>query len=123
MREVGWATMDIGTAIRIRRGKMSQTELAKSIGLKQNTISDWENGISLPTLDQVRALEDALDLPVGGLLLNAGYVETDGIEAAIRADEALGDDSVLDEEQRSSLLVTYLSFRDSHADRRRRRRR
>lgn len=102
---------------------MSQTELAKSIGLKQNTISDWENGISLPTLDQVRALEDALDLPVGGLLLNAGYVETDGIEAAIRADEALGDDSVLDEEQRSSLLVTYLSFRDSHADRRRRRRR
>lgn len=41
---------------------MSQTELANLVGLKQTTISQYENGSRKPDLEKAKRLSDALDI-------------------------------------------------------------
>lgn len=41
---------------------LSQTELAKRVGLKQTTISQYENGSRRPNLSMAKKMADALDI-------------------------------------------------------------
>lgn len=43
---------------------ITQEELAKSLGLKQCSISNWENGISKPDLPTVVKMADIMNVPV-----------------------------------------------------------
>ena len=41
---------------------LSQTELANRVGLKQTTISQYENGFRKPNLSMAKKLADALEI-------------------------------------------------------------
>ncbi|WP_232298990.1 helix-turn-helix transcriptional regulator [Granulicella tundricola] len=61
--------MAIGDRIRtIRRSfnekGVSQTGLAKHVGVACHTVSRWENGIYEPTLSQFKKIADFFDVPV-----------------------------------------------------------
>ena len=53
----------------IRKAKgLSQEELAVKMNVVRQTISKWEQGLSVPDADMLIALADALDTPVSELL-------------------------------------------------------
>ncbi len=60
----------LGKKIKIARIEldMNQTELAEKIGAKQKSISRYENGISLPSLDTMVKIAKVLKKPVGFFL-------------------------------------------------------
>jgi transcriptional regulator with XRE-family HTH domain len=103
--------MSIGSAIRTIRVSipMTQTELVAKVNPKTSTVkilqdvlSRFETGEKTPTPDDLAALEDAMNIPRGRILITAGYVlEIGSVPAAIAADSALN------EEGRQSMLLTY----------------
>lgn len=53
----------------IRRSKgLSQEELAVKLGVVRQTVSKWEQGLSVPDSDLLIALSEALETPVSTLL-------------------------------------------------------
>ena len=62
--------MDIGENLRMRRTqlKMTQTDLSRSTGIKQPTISAIENGINKPALETLMLLSVALGCTVSDLV-------------------------------------------------------
>ncbi|MCM1191842.1 MAG: helix-turn-helix domain-containing protein [Butyrivibrio sp.] len=54
-------------AIRKSKG-LSQEELAVKLNVVRQTISKWENGLSVPDSDMLLALSEALETPVSTLL-------------------------------------------------------
>lgn len=83
-------------------GRLTQAELARQLGVAQNTISRWSTGEVEPRLDDIVAVENACKLPRGFLLRAAGYVEHDSTpEMAIAADHRL------DDARRELLLAAY----------------
>lgn len=47
-----------------RKKEMSQNDIAKIIGVKQNTISQWENDTRIPNVKQALKLAEILDTTV-----------------------------------------------------------
>ena len=47
---------------------LNQTEFANRIGVTQGAVSQWENGLTRPNLDQIRAISAAFDVPVGEIV-------------------------------------------------------
>lgn len=64
--------MDLGMAIRQLRTKqdMTQTELAKRVGVNVNTVSSWETGKIFPPKSSIKRVCDALGVPTSFLLLS-----------------------------------------------------
>lgn len=61
----------------IRKSKgLSQTELAIKINVVRQTISKWEQGLSVPDSDMLIALSEALETPVS-TLLGENVIETE----------------------------------------------
>lgn len=56
--------MKIGSRIRESREQkaLSQSELARRLGVSQPTVSDWENGKTEPSVDNLRTLAVELDV-------------------------------------------------------------
>ena len=48
--------------------QLTQMELAKLAHISQNTVSNWLNDLSSPTLKNLEALADSLNLTVGELI-------------------------------------------------------
>lgn len=68
-------------AIRTSKG-LSQQELAVKLNVVRQTISKWEQGLSVPDADLLIALSDALETPVSTLLgETVTEMETDGLKA------------------------------------------
>lgn len=74
----------LGSAIRRRRGQMTQTELADRLSVSQSAVSQWETGIAQITAEHVIRLERELGLRPGTLFVEAGYVDDSllGIDGA-----------------------------------------
>lgn len=54
---------------RIRTNKgVTQHELAMNIGVKQNTVSAWENAERYPTIDHIYDIANYLKTPVSSLI-------------------------------------------------------
>jgi len=85
----------LGRALRDARlgaGLRNQDLLAERLDTTQQTISRYENG-DLDSLDDVVAVEDALNLGRGALLIDAGYVPSDvDVLDLIRRDTSISDD-------------------------------
>ena len=65
--------MNIGEAIkemRTDRG-LSQKELAEMSGISQNALCNIEKGYSFPSNDTIKAICDAMDIPVSWLLFSS----------------------------------------------------
>ena len=53
----------------LRKSKgLSQEELAVKLNVVRQTVSKWENGLSVPDADMLIALSQVLDTPVSTLL-------------------------------------------------------
>ena len=50
---------------------LNQTEFANRIGVTQGAVSQWENGLTRPNLDQLRALSAAFNMSVNEIVDNA----------------------------------------------------
>lgn len=57
--------------------KLSQMQLAESLGVSQQTVSRWEGGAAIPEPERVVAIAKALDLEKDRLLVYAGYIPMD----------------------------------------------
>ena len=67
----------------IRRSKgLSQQELAVKLNVVRQTISKWEQGLSVPDSDMLIAISEVLETPVS-MLLGENMIETeaDGLKA------------------------------------------
>lgn len=69
----------LGAAIRTLRGKRTQTDFGRRLGVPQTTVSRWEHGHVDLGVEQVRLIEDALDAPNGSLLVAAGLLEASAV--------------------------------------------
>lgn len=69
--------MKIGTRIRSAREAitLNQTDLAKRLGVSQPTVSDWENGRTEPTVDNLRVLAVELEVYFEWLATGRGQRE------------------------------------------------
>lgn len=96
------APVSLGVALRAARKPRTQDEMAEALGVDQATISKWERGVSRPTLEEIRAFEEAAGRARGSVLVATGSVELkEGVELAITADDRLG------AEQKDYLLNAY----------------
>ena len=61
---------EIKMSIKLKRknSNLSQVELAEKIGVKQNTISQWENGLRKPDLCSLKKLSEALNCTIDELI-------------------------------------------------------
>ena len=59
-------------ALAIRQSTLTQTEIAKQLGVKQPTVSDYVHGKALPALDTLANLCKILDLDANELLCLSG---------------------------------------------------
>lgn len=64
--------MNIGQAIRNLRSKqgMTQTELARRVGVSVNAVSAWETGKTFPPKDTIKRICEALGVPTSYLLIS-----------------------------------------------------
>ena len=51
-----------------KRSGITQTELARMMGVRQNTVSQWETGINHPHVEMLPDLADALGCTLDELL-------------------------------------------------------
>lgn len=75
----------------IRKSKgLSQEDLAEKIHVVRQTVSKWEQGLSVPDADLLLALSDTLETPVSTLLGETIFApETDEIKTLAEKLEAL----------------------------------
>lgn len=66
----------LASLVRAERARLGidQAELARRVGVGQQSVSRWERGTSRPRRSDAAALARALDLEVGTVLAAAGYV-------------------------------------------------
>jgi transcriptional regulator with XRE-family HTH domain len=71
-----------GQVIKVARVKAQkrQADLASALGLHQSTVSDMERGRLMPSIPQIRIIEEALGVPRGELLVAAGLVSEKAME-------------------------------------------
>lgn len=111
-RTSGAATF--GSAVRAARTerKISQVELAASLGTTQSLVSAYEAGDHEPPREVVFAIEDALGLSGGSLSRHLGYlpVDYDGRAPLSFRDFLMRDESTLSPDQRRVFLDLYKQF-------------
>ena len=57
------------TIKQIRKSRyLNQTEFANRIGVTQGAVSQWENGLTRPNLDQLRAISAAFNVSVNEII-------------------------------------------------------
>jgi transcriptional regulator with XRE-family HTH domain len=78
-------------AVRAHRARcgLSQGQLARRLGVRQQSVSRWEAGVALPTPQRVVQLEDALGLERGTLWRAIGYPDGTGSTASDPLGEVL----------------------------------
>jgi transcriptional regulator with XRE-family HTH domain len=74
----------IGETVKIRREELGldQLELGRLVGVGQQTVSRWENGLAVPKPNRLPALAEVLGLDVEYVHRMAGYLPVDRSSAA-----------------------------------------
>jgi transcriptional regulator with XRE-family HTH domain len=111
-------SLSLGEAIDMAiAGVLSQRRLAGILDVNPSTVSRWIAGEYLPTLDDIAAVEQACNRPLGWILHLAGYVED-----VTTVEQAVAMDSRLTDSARQALLDAYEgAVAASQAERRRNR--
>ena len=70
--------MKIGEKIRaLRKGRMTQAELAERVGVHETSIRRWELGNRVPDVKDIQKIAEVLNVPVAELLDDALNVSDD----------------------------------------------
>jgi len=77
----------IGDRIRILRGDLSQSQLAKISGVSQQTISGIEKGKNIPRLDIALAIAKALGISINELINEENHIKDEGNLYEINSEE------------------------------------
>lgn len=83
-------------------GRLTQVQLANTLGVAQNTVSRWSTGDVEPRLDDIARIEAACSLPHGFILRSAGCVDD-----ASTPEDMVAADHRLDAARRELLLAAY----------------
>lgn len=113
--ETQWTAL--GALIRAQRSAagLSLRDLAERTSISNAYLSQIERGLHEPSLTVLRAVADALGLPLASLLERAGVLESDATgHPAPSTDTAIMLDPELSEPQRIALLSVYRSFVPPH---------
>ena len=113
MNDSAW--LALGALIRSQRSAagLSLRDLAERTSISNAYLSQVERGLHEPSLTVLRAVADALGLPLASLLERAGVLErTAG--AGPSTERAIMLDPELSEPQRMALLSVYRSFVPPH---------
>jgi transcriptional regulator with XRE-family HTH domain len=83
----------LGEAVRLRREQLGlgQEQLAAALGVRQQTVSRWENGLAVPRPGRVVELAEALELEPSALHRLAGYLPAAGGSTSGPAHERLSE--------------------------------
>ena len=108
-------TEALGEFIRAQRrlADLSLREMATMTDVSNAYLSQIERGLHEPSLSVLRAIAEALDVPLGSLLGRAGLLDSDedGRDLGVRETEAaILRDPELSEPHRMALLSVYRSF-------------
>lgn len=81
---------DFALRIRTRREELdlSQKEVSERLGIRQQTVSRWENGDAIPRPRRVHELAGLLQIPARTLQVLAGHLDQ-GLETANNRNETL----------------------------------
>ncbi len=105
----------LGAFIRAQRvaARRSLRDLAEATGVSHAYLSQLERGRHEPSLRVLRAIADALGVPLATLLARAGVLDEDGpaTPPPLDTERAILHDPGLSEPQRFALLSVYRSFR------------
>lgn len=106
----------LGTLIRAQRAAagLSLRDLAERTSISNAYLSQIERGLHEPSLTVLRAVADALGLPLASLLERAGVLESLPGRTGNSAESAIMLDPELSEPQRIALLSVYRSFVPPH---------
>lgn len=66
-----------------KRHYLTQAEFAKKVGVTQGTVSQWENGLTRPNLDQLRSISSIFGVSIDSLLNTQAPVYTEIRRSAI----------------------------------------
>lgn len=58
-----------------KAAKLTQKQLAEKLSKAESTVRMWELGKNMPPLDTLKNIGAILNIPLGDLLLNAGYID------------------------------------------------
>ena len=104
----------LGIVLRAQRraANLSLRELSELTSVSNAYLSQLERGLHEPSLRVLRAIAAALDVPLGGLLVSAGVLDSERTDdrAERETEAAILRDPELSEPQRIALLSVYRSF-------------
>lgn len=95
--------------------RLNQSEFAKRIFVTQGAVSQWENGRTAPTVDQLRLIADTFSVSADALLdiKKAAQIELDGqVDEVRRLCSQLSPESL----EKARSYLQYLLEREQPAD-------
>lgn len=93
----------------------TQSDLARAIGVSSSSVSRWAVNTDPPRMDTIRAVSDALDLPIVNLMVEAGLIDKSEVpDGSLDCDvlTALAQDPKLRREDVKYLSALYRTMAD-----------
>lgn len=96
---------ELGVRLRARREELGlyQSAVAQAIGVMQSTVSNWERGVSDPSVNNLLALCDILNIDVA-------HIREEALQLLTPTERAIAQDTALTRRDRSVLLATYAAM-------------
>ena len=88
-----------------------QLEVARIIGVSQQTFNNWCNGVAIPRMDKIQALADYFHVPMAQLIESESEFES-GNDSVSKAIELYNKIDNLPPDKQAALM-NYLSFLQS----------
>ena len=98
----------LGEAVLLHRDQrnLSQAEVARRVGVQQQTVSRWESGAAVPPPARTMRLEDVLKVERGTLLRLAGYLPADDVTSLVDVRAMLAHLLLLNDDQLVLVIET-----------------
>lgn len=100
-----------------RRNYLNQTAFANRIGVTQGTVSQWENGLTRPNMDQLKSISEAFNISIDDLL--KGESKKEAVPGRPKTPEARivsGGMDKLPQEQREQILAVVRAMFAQHPE-------
>lgn len=97
------------------RGKRSQAQFARDIGVSTNTLRNWELADSEPTVDNLKAIADATGRNLIQLVTEITGIEPEALPEPKKAEDVMAIASKLDKPEQFRLIQFLVAQMALHA--------